>query len=338
METPTVRWGIIGPGRIAQSAVIPALHHAINATPYAVASRDPKRAKRLAARMSIPKAYGDYESLLDDPEVDAVYIAVPNGLHAEWVCKAAAAGKHVLCEKSISLNLEDAKRMRGSCWSSGVHLMEAFMYRHHPQWAKVEDLVRNGHLGHIISVDARLSGHVGAEDHRWDPDLGGGALFDVTCYGINVARLVFDAEPTSVQAVADWDERGTDRSSRVIMTFPEGGHAGAWGSFEGFGGQSVHIVGTDGEIYLERPFVTHFDPVDIILRRFGSVERVQVGGANHYLHMVEYFSQAVLEDQPLDHPGEDGVANVAVCVAARWSASRSGDPIPSFKTPIPELL
>lgn len=328
MDAPTLRWGILGAGRIAQSAIIPSLHYAKNARPMAIASRNPERAKRIATRLSIPKVYGGYEALLADPDIDAIYIGLPNGLHPEWVCKAAAAGKHILCEKSLALNLEDAKRMRAACWSAGVLLMEGYMYRHHPQWAKAEELIRGGQLGHILSVDARLSGYVPAEDHRWDPELGGGALFDVTCYGINVARLIFDAEPTAVQAIADWDEGGVDRSSRVIMTFPEGGHAGAWGSFEGSGGQMVHIVGTDGELWLDRPFVPHFDPVELVLKRLDGIDRIRVGGANHYLHQLEYFSRCVLQEELLGTPGEDGVANVAVCVAAQQAASEDGTPPP----------
>lgn len=337
MNTSTLRWGILGPGRIACSALIPAMHHAANAEPVAVASRAGSRAREIAARFSISRAYEGYEALLDDPEIDAIYIALPNGLHAEWVCKAAAAGKHVLCEKSVALSVEDAKRMRGACWSSGVLLMEGFMYRHHPQWAVVKEVVSSGQLGRVLSVDAHLSGHMPPRDHRWDAGLGGGALFDVTCYGINAARFVLDAEPLSVQAMADWVKTGADRNSKVIMSFPDGALASAWGSFAGQGGQSFRVVGAEGELWLDRPFVPHFDPVEVRIRRGGQTDVIKVGGANHYLHQVEYFSRCALSGEPLSGPGEDGVANVAVCVAARWSASRSGEPIPSFKTPIPEL-
>lgn len=310
-----IRWGIIGAGNIARHAIAPAILESANGFLYAVASRGKERAEAIAQELGVSIACGSYEELLQLPEVDAVYIGLPNGLHEEWAIKAAQAGKHVLCEKSLAMTSSAAHRMRDEFQAHGVLLMEAFMYRHHPQWVRVHEILCSGEIGEIKSITAHLGGTLNnVQDHRWSAELGGGALFDVTCYGINAARYLLNAEPTRVQAIASLRVPGVDESSHVLMEFPGGVLASAQGTLSGHHAQGVRVVGTNGVLDIERPFVCNPEPTRLWLTQEGKPkEEILIAGANQFKHEVEHFAECILSGNALKFPAEDGVANTVVC-------------------------
>jgi D-xylose 1-dehydrogenase (NADP+, D-xylono-1,5-lactone-forming) len=251
-----------------------------------------------------------YEELLHDPEIDAIYIGLPTGLHAEWCRRAAEAGKHVLCEKSLTLDAESALSLSVLFTRRKLRLVEAFMYRHHPQWRVVFDALPE--IGTVRFVHATLTGMLEDDgDHRWSATLGGGALFDVTCYGVNVARWIL-GEPTRVTALGELRD-GVDLSSTATMQFPDGALASVHGSLKSAPHQALSIVGTRGRILVEHPFIPHWDATRIWIND----RTVTVPGANHFLHQVEHFAALVTDPSRALDPAEDGSANVAVCEEIR---------------------
>ena len=219
-----LRWGILSTANIATGKVVPGIQRADRCEIVAIASRDIDTARRVAGRLGIPRAHGSYEALLADPDVDAVYIPLPNHLHAEWTIAAARAGKHVLCEKPLAMTTADAERMIEAARAAGVHLMEAFMYRHHPSWVAVRELVASGRIGPLRAVQTWFS------FYNDDPanirnilEYGGGALFDIGCYAINLSRMLFEGEPTRVSGAIQRDPTcGVDILTSAILEFDEG--------------------------------------------------------------------------------------------------------------------
>jgi D-xylose 1-dehydrogenase (NADP+, D-xylono-1,5-lactone-forming) len=316
-----VRWGVLGSGRIAMGAHVPAIVHSSNGVLVGVATRGAARRAELAASAAGWAVHDSYEELLADQSIDAIYIGLPNGLHESWVLAAARAGKHVLCDKSLALDTGAALRMREACSAANVRLMEGFMIRHHPQWDRVRELVAQGALGTMRTIHAWLTGTAADDDHRWSAELGGGALFDVTAYGINIARLLTQEEPTQIVATAQMRGR-VDESSQVSLRFPSGVLATATGSLGAAATQGVHIVGDKGELRVPSPVVPHFEPTTLTLAAGGEVFTPHVPGANHFLHQVEHFSACVLDPTRPLWPAEDGVANVTVCDVARRAFTR----------------
>jgi predicted dehydrogenase len=209
-----VRWGILGCGNIATSAIAPAIRWSDNGDLVAIGSRSLERARAKAEALGARTAYGSYEELVADPDVDAVYIGLPNALHATWAIAAANAKKHVLCDKSLALTVADAHAMKGAARANGVRLACGFMYRHHPQWTLVRSLLADGVIGAVRHVRAAFRATLAnPEDHRWTQ---GGALFDVTCYPVDAARLVTGEEPCRAQAVGDV------ASDDALLEFPSG--------------------------------------------------------------------------------------------------------------------
>ncbi len=325
-NTRPVKWGVIGCGIIARNAVCPAINVSHGGELVAVASRTAKRAAQLAEEVHAPRSHGSYEALLDDPEVEAVYIGLPNGLHPEWSIRSSEAGKHVLCEKSLSLGAESARRMAEAADRSNVRLMEAYMYRHHPQWETARSLIAEGAIGEPRFVRAALVGNLSrdGENHRWSKEIGGGALFDVTCYAINMARFLFNAEPVSVQTSGtEWEPGGVDKTTTVLLDFGEERTAVATGSLALFRDQFCAVLGTEGAIHLERPVHPGREPARILLRNGKGEKTIETPGANHYLQMVEHFSACVHDPGQSLYPGEEGVAQMKVLAAAE-EAWRSG--------------
>lgn len=321
---PRVRWGIIGMGNIARKAMAPAIRKAANAELLAVASRDSTRAEALAKEAGAPRAHASYDDLLADPDVDAVYIGLPNGLHEEWTLACAEAGKHVLCEKSLTFTVESAMRMRDRCREGGVLLAEAFMYRHHPQWRVVKEVLRSGKLGRVVCISGALTGMLANErDHRWSRELGGGALFDVTCYPIDAARYLLDAEPEGVCALADLGTSDrVDRASTVILRFPGDVLATALGSLCSHGSQFLSILCANGVIEIPKPFIPGNGETSVLVRRRDGTEELGVAGADQFELQVEHFSRCVLDASARLDPAEDGVCNAAVWEAAEASWGR----------------
>jgi predicted dehydrogenase len=333
MTESTIGLGIIGCGRIAASAVAPAIGWAKNARLVSVASRDPETAKAKAAAAGAATSHGSYEALVEDPAIDAVYIGLPNALHARWIRRALESGKHVLCEKSLTENVEDARALAAVAKERGLRLVEAFMYRHHPQWNLVRRLLAEGAIGEVRALRAWLAGVMAEDDHRL-VEGGGGALWDVTCYGVNAARFLLDREPRAASAMAAW-KGDADLQSCATLAFPGddaapsggSGHerrggvlAMVWGSLASATEQGVVVSGVRGRIEIARPFMPGWDETEIILVRDGARTAIRAGGANHYLHMVEHFADLVLDASLPLTSAEDGARNVAACDAIQRSA------------------
>jgi predicted dehydrogenase len=315
-----LRWGVMSTADIARKKVIPGMRRASRTQVVAIASRDEPRARAVAEELGIPRAHGSYEALLADPDVDAVYIPLPNHLHAEWAIAAARAGKHVLCEKPLAMTAADAERMAAAADSAGVHLMEAFMYRHHPSWVAAIELVRAGRIGTLRSVQSWFSYYNDDPTNiRNIREVGGGALYDIGCYNVSLSRLVFDAEPVDVQASVTRDAgTGTDILTSAILRF-ESGVATFTCSTRAEPDQHVHIVGDDGRITIDIPFnIPPTLPTRIHLTRGGDppvapeTETFTFEPADPYGVEVEAFSSAVLDGRPTPVPASDAVANLRV--------------------------
>ncbi len=247
--TRVCRWGVLSTANIAVRKVIPGIQRADRCEVVAIASRDPERASRFATAHGIARAHGSYEALLSDPDVDAVYIPLPNHLHAEWTVEAAHAGKHVLCEKPLAMDGVEATRMVEACNSHGVRLMEAFMYRLHPSWEGVRQLIASGRIGELRSVQSWFSYfNDDPSNIRNIAEAGGGALYDIGCYSVNASRMLFGGEPVRVEASMTRDpETGVDVTTSAILEF-ERGVATFTCSTRAEPDQRVHIYGTSGRI------------------------------------------------------------------------------------------
>jgi len=250
-----LRWGILSTAKIGRKAVIPAIQRSEHGTVVAIASRHGESAQAVADDLGIPQAFSSYEALLADDDIDAVYNPLPNHLHAEWTKKAADAGKHVLCEKPLTLDHTEAAGVIAHCEAAGVVLQEAFMYRFHPQWLRTKQLVDEGRIGELRAVQSWFSYfNDDAANIRNVAEYGGGALMDIGCYPISVARWLFGAEPDDVQAIAHHDPMsGVDILTSAMMRFGTA-HATFSVSTRTEPYQRVHVIGTTGRIEVEIPF------------------------------------------------------------------------------------
>jgi predicted dehydrogenase len=330
----TLRWGILSTAQIARTKVIPGLRQAARCSVVAIASRDEGRAATVAADLGIPRAHGSYEALLADPEVDAVYIPLPNHLHAEWTIAAARAGKHVLCEKPLALTAADAGRMAAVCRTEGVYLMEAFMYRLHPSWVAVRELVAAGRIGRLVAIDSWFSFfNDDPSNIRNKREVGGGALFDIGCYCVNLSRMLFGTEPLEIDAWLDRDPAtGVDVVTSAILGF-ESGVATFTCSTRAEPDQRVHIYGTKGRISVGIPFNIPPDrPTEVWLTAGGNppvapaTETLRFDAADPYAVEGERFAAAVLDGLPVPTPPEDAVANLrAIERIFKAADARHGD-------------
>ena len=319
MNEGVVRWGILSTANIGVRKVIPATQKAERCEVVAIASRDGERAARTAAELGIPRAHEGYEALLADPDVDAVYIPLPNSEHAKWTIAAARAGKHVLCEKPLAMTAAEAEEMVRACANEGVLLMEAFMYRLHPSWESVRELVASGRIGRLRAVQSWFSYfNDDPRNIRNVPELGGGALYDIGCYCINLSRMLFGAEPTGIEASVTRDETGTDVLTSAILAFDED-VATFTCSTRAEPDQRAHIYGTEGRISIAIPFNIPPDrPTEIVVTAGGDPpvspdsETLTFAAADMYAIQAERFANAVLDDQPLPIPSEDAIGNMQV--------------------------
>jgi D-xylose 1-dehydrogenase (NADP+, D-xylono-1,5-lactone-forming) len=326
MSDRRLRFGILGAARIAQTHLVPGIMASTLTEVRAIASRDIHKARAIASEMEIPRAHGSYAALLADPEIDAVYIPLPNSLHAEWTIEAARAGKHVLCEKPVAARAADAERMRNACEAAGVILMEAFMWRHHPQHQRVRQLLTDGAIGEPTFVRSTFTyvldpGPPSDRNVRLEAQLEGGSLMDVGCYGVNAARWVFQSEPDAVaglQLLAS----GIDMDFAGILRFGEERLAAIDSSFARPFTNSYVIEGREGKLIVDRAFRPDTDPGKITIQRRGREPRVEeVPPANQYAHQVDHFARSV-EAGRLLPPAEDGVAQARVIEALYASATQ----------------
>ncbi len=315
-----LRWGILSTADIARTKVIPGMRRAARTEVTAIASRDGARARQVAAELSIPTAHDSYEALLADPTVDAVYIPLPNHLHAEWTLAAARAGKHVLCEKPLAMTSADARRIVEGCRAAGVHLMEGFMYRHHPSWIAVREMVAAGRIGRLTAVQSWFSYYNDdAANIRNIREVGGGALYDVGCYCVNLSRMLFGSEPTRVQAALTRDPTGgTDILTSGLLEF-DGGVGTFTCSTRAEDDQRVHIYGTKGRISIGIPFNIPPDrPTEVLVTAGGDppvapdTETLTFPAADPYAAEFERFAELVLDGAPPTVPSTDPIANLEV--------------------------
>jgi predicted dehydrogenase len=322
MSTKVLRWGIVSTANIGVRKVIPATQKAERCEVVAIASRDGERAAHVAEELAIPKAHEGYEALLADPDVDAVYIPLPNHEHAAWTIAAARAGKHVLCEKPLAMTAAEGEDMVATCASEGVLLMEAFMYRLHPSWEAVRELVASGRIGRLRAVQSWFSYFNDDPDNiRNVPEFGGGALYDIGCYCINLSRMLFEREPTRIEASLTRDETGTDVITSAILAFDED-VATFTCSTRAEPDQRVHVYGTEGRITIPIAFNIPPDrPTEIVLTSGGdppvnpSSETIVFPTADVYTVQAERFAEAVLDGVPVPIPPEDAIGNLRVIEA-----------------------
>jgi predicted dehydrogenase len=325
-----VKWGVLGVAKIATEKVIPAMQRGTVSSIHAIASRDANRARGAAQRLGIPRAYDTYEAMLADPEIEAVYNPLPNELHVPWTEKALAAGKHVLCEKPIALDADEAKRLIAARDASGKLVAEAFMVRFHPQWLRAREIVRSGALGEIGAIQTLFTYRLLDPENVRNRPPGGGGLYDIGCYAILTARFIFGAEPVRVAATLDIDpDFGTDRLASAILEFPGGKHLTFSAATQLAGAQRVVIAGTAGRIEVKIPFNAPPDrPTQIIIDSgadlFGGGGRTEEFAAcDQYTLQGDAFSRAVRGEGALEFPIEDAIANMKA-IEACFRAAKSG--------------
>jgi len=328
--SPKVRWGVLSTANIGIKKVIPAMQRGELSTVTAIASRDLAKARAAAAQLGIPTAYGSYEELLADPAIDAVYNPLPNQLHVPWTVRAAEAGKHVLCEKPLSLTLAEAESLLAVRGRTGVLIGEAFMIRTHPQWLRIRALIDEGRIGTLRAVNAVFSYfNNDPANIRNDVETGGGALFDIGCYCIQSARYGFGQEPRRVCGLIERDPQfGTDRLTSALLDFPDG-QAIFTCSTQFVAYQRVQFFGTKGRIEIEIPFNA---PPDRPTRIFVDDGRDIFGGGiavetipvvDQYTLQGDAFSRAIVEGTPVPVSLEEGIANMAV-IEAIFQSAQSG--------------
>jgi len=322
-----VRWGILSTANIGVKKVIPAMQKGKWSEVTAIASRDLRQAEEAARRLGIAKVYGSYEELLADPEIDAVYNPLPNQLHVPWSIKAAEAGKHVLCEKPLSLTAAEAKKLLAVRDRAKVKIGEAFMVRTHPQWRRARELVRSGRIGDLRSATGFFSYfNNDPKNIRNIPEYGGGAVMDIGCYPINTSRFVFGEEPARVLGLVERDPKmKTDRLTSAILDFPSG-HSTFTCSTQLVSYQRSQFFGTKGRIEIEIPFNAPPDrPCRIFIDDgrdvFGSgITTEEFPVCDQYTIQGDVFSKAVREGGEVPASLEDAVKNMAVIEAVFRSA------------------
>lgn len=331
-----VRWGVLSTAAIGIKKVIPAMQQGELTHVTAIASRDRAKAEDPARKLGIEKIYGSYEELLADPEIDVIYNPLPNHLHVPWTIKAAEAGKHVLCEKPLSLTVAEARTLLDVQARTGVKIGEAFMVRTHPQWLRTRELIASGRIGSLRSIQGFFSyTNVNPANIRNIPEYGGGGLMDIGCYPINISRFLFGEEPVRVMGLVERDpEMKTDRLTSAILHFPSGQSIFTC-STQLVPYQRVNVFGTKGRIEVEIPFNAPNDrPSRIFLDDgqdlFGggiTVETFPI--CDQYTIQGDLFSKAVIENTAVPVPLEDAIKNMAVIEAVFRSAASGKAESPS---------
>ena len=309
-----VSWGILGTAQIAIKKVIPAMLKANFCSIDAIASRDLSQAQFIADQFQLKKAYGSYEAMLLDPTIEAIYIPLPNHLHVEWILKSLAAGKHVLCEKPMGLNLSEVKLMNEELRKHpDLRVMEAFMYKFHPQWEKVKSLIASDSIGTLVHVHIHFSyAQLDPNNIRNQKRMGGGSLLDVGCYGISAARWLFEEEPMKVSGLSEYDPKmKIDRLTSGILQFSKGSATFTCGTqMERF--QVVHVFGSKGKIEIKHPFNCLDQEATLILQQGSAIDRISFEPVNTYTLQGDHFSKAIRTLEPLLISVSDSINNMRV--------------------------
>jgi predicted dehydrogenase len=325
-----VRWGVLGAAKIAVEKVIPAMQKGKYSTVTAIASRSLARARSAARRLGVPKAYGSYEELLADPEIDAVYNPLPNHLHVPWSMRAAEAGKHVLCEKPLALDTKEARKLLRARDRTGVLVQEAVMVRTHPQWLAAREILRMGWIGKPRAILGFFSYfNRDPKNVRNMAGIGGGGLLDIGFYPITTSRFFFDEEPLRVLGLIERDPKmRIDRLTSAILDFPSG-HSVFTSSTQLVPYQRMQFFGTKGRIEVEIPFNAPRDRPCRIFFDDGSdlhgkgIRTIAFDACDQYTIQGDLFSKAILEGRPAPVPLEDAVKNMAV-IDAIFRSARTG--------------
>jgi xylose dehydrogenase (NAD/NADP) len=326
MSEKKLRWGVISTSNIGKVAVNPAIQASHNGELVAVASRTEEAARAFADESGIQRAHGSYEALLEDDGVDAIYNPLPNSLHLDWSIRAAEKGKHVLCEKPLALTAAQCREMEAAASANGVKLMEAFMYRFHPRTERVLEMVKSGAIGDLRQIRSSLTFPLDRpKDIRWDPELGGGALFDVGCYCVNIGRTVAGAEPVEVRSMANWHTTGVDVQMAGSLRFDNGMLAHFDCALNMKRSEVFQIHGSDGHLRVQQAFLPGTD--EVVIEKFdieNNLSAIKVEGADEYQLMVEHFADCALNDLPLRYSAEEAALNMKVIEALYESARKDG--------------
>lgn len=326
MSDRKLKWGILGSARIAVNSVIPGILQSNSNEVVGIASRDLQKAEETAAKFQIPKTYGSYEQLLQDPDIEAVYIPLPNHLHYEWTIKAIQAGKHVLCEKPLALNAEEAERMVQSAQEAGVLLAEAFMYRYHPRYTMIKELIEKGEIGEVRGIRSAFTFNNANDlnNVRYRKEWGGGAIYDVGCYPITAARLLLGKEPQAVTVQAQFSKLhgDVDMMAAGLIEF-EGDVAlqfdcAMWSAFR----NPLEVLGSEGIIEVPSAFITPTEESShFYINKSGERNKVSVPFLNAYALQADAFAQAVLQGTPLPFDATDAICNMKIIDACLASAT-----------------
>jgi predicted dehydrogenase len=326
-----LRWGILSTANIGIKRVMPAIQSGRRGMIAAIASRDAARAAEVAARFGVGRSYGDYQALLDDPGIDAIYNPLPNHLHVAWTVKALQAGKHVLCEKPIGLNAREAQAMVAARDASGRCVIEAFMVRHHPQWRRIRELVRAGRIGGVRAIQSAFVFPVlDPANVRNRADIGGGSLYDVGCYPIVTARYVFGAEPERAIALVDRDPAmRIDRLAGGVLAFPGGAQLVFQSATQLALFQRMTILGTAGRIEVAVPFTPPKDHACRIVIDDGrsldgsSAVHEDFPAVDQYMLQCDTAAAVFSGEAEQEFPIEDAIANMRV-IDALYRSGESG--------------
>lgn len=327
----TIRWGVLGCANIAIGTVIPAIQTSRLGRVEAIASRSLEKAQAAARAFSIPRAYGSYEALLADPDIDAIYNPLPNHLHVPMTLTALQLGKPVLCEKPIALSAKEALSLAEASKAMGVPVAEAFMVRHHPQWQKVNALIGSGRIGELRAIQTLFSYFLDdPQNVRNQAGIGGGSLYDVGCYALNTARYAFGAEPVRAIGLFDRDIHfGTDRIASGLLEFPGGCQLSFTCATQLALTQTITLLGTKGRIEIDVPFnppidaataITVDDGRDLL---GGGRERIEIPPANQYRLQADAFAQALISGTPPMPDLDDAIANMKA-IDALFRSAHSG--------------
>ncbi|QNE13158.1 Gfo/Idh/MocA family protein [Pseudarthrobacter sp. NBSH8] len=325
-----LRWGVLGTARVVRKT-IPALQETKNGEVVGIGSRTEERAREYADKHGVPQAFGSYEALLGSPDIDAVYIALPNALHLEWILKSLDAGKHVLCEKPLAMSAAECEEIARKADETGLKVLEGFMYRFHPRFEKLQELLAASAVGTLTFVHVAHSFDAGGDDNiRWYAGLGGGALFDAGCYCVNMSRMVTGQEPAHVAAFGNYrdanDGGRIDTSIAGILRFP-GGATSLFDTGLNLERRNfLEVTGTGGRLYLENPFGLLEEDSVLEEHHFGQ-DTVYHGvkGENHFVRMGEHFADSVLNGTPLRYDLTDAANNARVLEALDQVARNQED-------------
>jgi len=325
MNSFKLRWGIMGCAKIARKSVIPGIQQSDRGVVAAIASRSEMKARETAAQLGIPKYYGNYEELLADESIDVVYIPLPNNMHKEWVIRAAEAGKHVLCEKPFAMNAGEAEEMVQACERAGVKLAEAFMYRHHPRYNRIREIVESGEIGFIRGIHGTFTYNNAADlaNFRNSKELGGGAIYDIGVYPISAARYILGTEPEAATVHAMFSEQHGDVDmmasgllefpNKIALTFD----CAMWADYR----NTLEILGSDGRIEIPSAFVAGPDkPSHFNVIAGGVNHRIEARDVNPYSEQADDLAAAILDGKPQKFAANDAIHNMRVVDACLKSA------------------